>query len=489
VLSRSAWRHSAIRRERFDRVRAPAAIALAVICTIIPFAGQLYGDRAGGWLMVDFRAYYCAAFAQREGANPYFAQPLHECESSTPAPYYRAPSSVTVPAPYPPYVLAVLAPLTLLPFAAAAMLWWILLAVGVGLSAYSLARITGQPILVAWAALVLSLGLTSFTSGNIVPLAMAAIVVAALCAQRGRLVAAAIAVATAMVEPQIALPAAVALFVGYSPTRLALAVAFALLGIISVASGGLAHTLVYVTAVLPAHALSEVSRDNQYSFSTVAAALGVPDRGAVLAGGISYILMGALGVVVGLRLAARYGERAFTLLVPPAFVLLGGSFVHTEVISAAVPAALLLFTRAQPRRGWLLMVVVLLAVPWMLATSAALFLAPLFPAAYLTYALWRPGAEVLTTALFGYGVVVGLFILAAMPSHAMFGPHAYPPIDPRLAEASWRQFVLSNSTNRPVMWLLRLPTWVGLIALAVGSVLNGLGPVGKLSERLLHAGR
>jgi Glycosyltransferase family 87 len=464
-------------------VRAPAAILLAVVCTVFPFAGQFYGDRAGGWLMVDFRAYYCAALAQRDGANPYFVQPLHECENTTPAPYYRAPENVTVPAPYPPYVLAFLAPLTLLPFAAAAILWWILLALGIGLSVYSLARISGQPILVAWAALALSLGLTSFTSGNIVPLATAAIIIAALGAQRGRFGLAAVAATVAMIEPQIALPAAAALFVRYRSTRLALAVAFALLGIVSVVGGGFAHTILYVNTVLPAHALSEVSRDNQYSLSTMVAALGVSDAGAVLVGSISYVLMGSLGVVVGLRLTSRYDEPAFTLLVPPAFVLLGGSFVHTEVIAVAVPAALLLFTRTQLHRGWLFAALLLLAVPWMLATSAALFLAPLFPAAYLTYALWRQErAAVLATVLAGYGITIGLFVLAPIPGHTMFGAHVYPPIDPRLAEASWRQFVLSDSTNRPVMWLLRLPTWAGLIALVIASVLHGLGPVRKLSE-------
>jgi hypothetical protein len=452
-------------------VRRFGAIALAVVCTVLPFGGQLYGDRAGGWLMVDFRAYYCAALAQREGGNPYFVQPLHECEQTTPAPYYRAPKNVAVPAPYPPYVLAFLAPLTLVPFAAAAILWWILLVAALALSAWALARISRQPILVAWAALVLSLGLTSFASGNIMPLALAAILVAGLCAQRGRALAAVLAIAVAMIEPQIALPAAVALFVGVRSTRLAVAVAFALLGVISVGGGGLGHTLLYVTAVLPAHALSEVSRDNQYSLSTVVAAFGVSDARAVLAGSLCYLIMGALGVAVAVRLARGYDEPAFLLLVPPAFILLGGSFVHTEAIAAAVPAALLLFTRMQLRRGWILVALLLVAVPWMLATSVALFLAPLFPIAYLTYELWRrEHTPVLASLLMGYAIIGSLFVLGPMPGHTIFGVHVYPPIDPRLAEASWRQFVLSGSTNRPVMWLLRLPTWVGLITLSIAAV-------------------
>ena len=332
--------------------------------------------------MIDFRAYYCAALAQREGRNPYFTASVHECEGKTPAPYYRAPKNVTVPAPYPPYALAFFAPLTFLPFAAAAILWWIALALSLLLAAYALARIARQPMLVAWAALVLSLGLSSFWSGNVMPIAFAAIIVAALAVRRGRLAIAVPALAIAMVEPQVALPAAVGLFVAFSRVRLALIIAAALLGIISVASSGVAQSLSYLTAVAPAHALSEVSRDNQYSLATVLAALGVPDVSAALAGSISYVIVSALGVLVALRLARRFEDPSLTVLVPAAFSVLGGSFVHTEEIAVAIPACLLLFTQARAQRPWLFTALILLIVPWMLATSAAMFLAPIFPVAY-----------------------------------------------------------------------------------------------------------
>ena len=80
----------------------------------LPIALQFNADRASGWLAVDFRAYYCAALAQRERTNPYFAQSLHRASATTAAPYFRVPANVTVPAPYPPYVMAALAPLTFL---------------------------------------------------------------------------------------------------------------------------------------------------------------------------------------------------------------------------------------------------------------------------------------------------------------------------------------------------------------------------------------
>lgn len=462
---------------RVSRKLAPA-MALAIVCTIVPIAAQFYGDRSSGWLGVDFRAYYCASLAQREHANPYFTQSLHGCEAATPSPYYRVGSNVTIPAPYPPYVMALLAPLTLLPFGTAIALWWIAIAIAISLAVYALSAISGQPLPVAVGALGLSMGLTSLASGNMLPLGLGAVVIAAFCVARGRLVLGAATIALAMVEPQIALPAALAFFIAYPAIRLALLSAIALWGVLSVAGGGLPQTVAYLTSVIPAHALAEVSRDNQYSLATIVAAAGVPDRAAVLLGSISYLVMTAVGVVVAIRLARRYEEPALILLVPPAFSLLGGSFVHTAEIAAAVPAALLLFTRAAAYRGWLLGALVLLAVPWMNATSAATFVAPFFPVAYLVYTLWRRDrALALGAALASLVAIATLFWLAASsPGHAVVAEHFYPPIDPRLAEASWRAFVLSNSTNNPVMWLLRLPTWLGLLSLAVPSVLLARQP-------------
>jgi hypothetical protein len=452
-------------------VRRAPAIVLAIVCTALPIAMQCAADRHAGWQMVDFRAYYCASLAQRERANPYFTAPLHRCESRTPAPYYRAPAAVTVPAPYPPYALAFLEPLTLVPFALAAVIWWVLLAGAVALAGYAIARVTAQPLLVGWAVVGLSLGLTCLSAGNAMPFSVAAVSLGALYAQRGKYVAAALAMALGMIEPQIALPAVVGSFIGFRSIRLPLAVALLALSTISLLSGGVAHNIAYFTTVLPAHALSEVSRDNQYSLSTVVAAFGVPDRAAVLAGSLSYLAMLGLGVAVGLALARRYAEPAFVPLVPCAFALLGGSFVHTEAIAAAAPAALLLYVRAREHRGGIFAALVLLAVPWMYATSAALFLAPFYPIAYLTYLLWRSDRTISAGAGFAAAAaILGLFALAASSSHVIAGVHSHPPIDPRLAEASWRSFVLGNSTNRLVTWLLRLPTWAGLSGFVIAAI-------------------
>jgi len=185
------------------------------------------------------------------------------------------------------------------------------------------------------------------------------------------------------------------------------------------------------------------------------------------------VIVSALGVLVALRLARRFDDPSLTVLVPAAFSVLGGTFVHTGEIAVAIPACLLLFAQARALRPWLFVAVILLIVPWMLATSAAMFLAPVFPVAYVAYTLSRGDR----TVTFGAAVVSFAFIAALFALYSVHytpmavHPHLYPPIDPRLAESSWREFVLPNVTNRPVMWLLRLPSWAGLIIFAACAAL------------------
>ncbi|MGB8518982.1 MAG: hypothetical protein WCD38_02320, partial [Candidatus Tumulicola sp.] len=286
---------------------------------------------------------------------------------------------------------------------------------------------------------------------------------------------AAVAVGVAMVEPHVAFPAALALFVAAPRARFPLAIALGILAALSLAAGGITANVAYLTAVIPAHALSEVSRDNQYSLSTIVSALGAPDATAVLIGGIAYVAALAFGVYLAARLA-RNGDLAYLVLIPPAIALLGGSFVHTAEIAAAVPAAFVLCTTAYDRSARLVTTLVLLAVPWMMATSAALFLAPFFPIAYLVTAFGFKRSAVYAWALASLAGILLLFALAAHPAGAPVAHHAARPfIDPNLAEASWRQFVLADSTNRPITWLLRLPTWIGLVMLALFATLRAFG--------------
>jgi hypothetical protein len=453
-----------------------ALYVIALAGTIVPLAGQFYGERQAGTSMVDFRAYYCASLAVRNHDDPYLVHPLHDCERATPHPYYRPAKKVTVPAPYPPYALAIVAPFTYLQFDKAVLAWSALMALLCLLAAVLLARITNLSILIPWASLALSLALQSLPSGQVVPLCLVLLLAATFFGQRSRPDLSALCLALAMVEPHLALPALFAFFITNRDGRLPLACSLALLAEISLAYGGVAQNGEYFTQVLPAHALSEVSRDNQYSFATIAASLGLSDLQAVFFGNLSYLFMLAVGTLVGIRLSNRFLEPAFTILTPTAFVLLGGTFVHTVEIAAAVPFCLLVYAHAKQHRTPIAIVLVALAIPWMGATSISLFLAPLFPAAFLAYLLLDREERhtwTLATAVVCSCIILLLFIGASQPVvHFHHWDIVRPPIDPRLAEYSWRNLVLGNTTNRLITWMLRAPTWIGLIGVIVVAVLN-----------------
>ena len=259
-------------------------IALAALCTLLPIGVQMAADRHTGWLMVDFRAYYCASLAQRERANPYYTEPLHGCERDTPAPYFRAPAKGNGAR----AVSAVRAGAALAADAAPIRHRGDRLVDAAGggdrrrgirarthhgertaggSGAFrALARGHGpfrrecnaacggshrrrRPLRTAWA-----------TGGF----------GARGCVRGGR--------AANRVTRRVGLFAAM-------PNPRASSMAFAAVAVRRLPAAS-AHNVTYVATVLPAHVL-EVSRDNQYSLSTVVAAMGLSDKAAALLGSVS----------------------------------------------------------------------------------------------------------------------------------------------------------------------------------------------------------
>ncbi len=206
----------------------------------------------------------------------------------------------------------------------------------------------------------LSLVMLSLPLGEVVPLAVAAICLSAYSAWQGRLRAAALFAAAAMIEPHLGLPACIALAVWRPTSRVALVLVLGTLAIISFAALGMERNIEYFTAVLPAHALSELTRDTQYSLSAILASAGVPAAAALRAGSLWYVAMLVVGVIVAGRLAQRTRNDAFVVAIPPAFAVFGGSFIHVTQIAVALPAAALLVAYA-PRERRTLAVVALLA--------------------------------------------------------------------------------------------------------------------------------
>jgi hypothetical protein len=426
-------------------MRAPwiaAATALGfAACFAFAATQWTYGRDGPVTNPLDFRAFYCAGAAVAAGRDPYRVEPLRGCERATVASagLTMDPRRV-LPAPLPPYALLGFAAVSALPYRIASEAWFasILVALSVAICVVAvLARLRPLPVAAAFFA---SLGTTSLAYGQVVPLAVAGLAVAALSARHGNRWGIAAGCAVAAVEPHLALPAWIGLALAVPPARAPLALTGAALAAASLLAGP-AVNLEYVAAVLPEHARSEVAAfGGQYSLTSLLWAWGVPPTAALAAGAVSYAVMLAAGVLVGRAAVARTGDPAFAVTVPVAAALLGGPFLHDHQLAAAIPLGLMLAGRLRVRgRAWTAAVaaVCLLAIPWQ------------------------------SIAEFSAG-------RALLPQHRVVATAAAAPPAPRpdeIAEVPYAAFVdafadRDDRRTRLEQTLWKLPSWLALAALA-----------------------
>lgn len=449
--------------------RSWAVLALVLFAGCCGIAVLGSGDRGS----YDFQAFYCAGAALRAQADPYRAQPLGACEHrQTDGTYAALASGVVLPAPQPGYDIAAFAPLSLLAFPSARAIWGALLAMTIAVALLCLIRVTGESAPVVLTALAASLILPSLAFGELFALFAAAACAAMLFAQQGRWNAAAIAAAASLVEPHLGLPLCLCLAIWKAPARIPLVLCVSLLGIASAVALGAAQNVEYVTAVLPLHALSELNSDTQLSAAAIFYGLHVPALAALRLGALSYVFFAACGIVLAKVLARRFASDAFLVAVPAAFAAIGGTFMHVTEVFAAIPLALLLMARAPHYRMPLLVTVVLLAVPWIAGIergNAAAFAT--LGALVVAVLAWDAAASRKMLALAAAAATFAILIEAPQwYAHAALGAHpalAGPPIDPAYAQASWQAWSGATlSSGSAVAWLLRVPTWIGLVLLA-----------------------
>ena len=255
-----------------------------------------------------------------------------------------------MPAPLPGYVFALVAPLTMLPFGAAAALWLLGLCAAVALTIVILQRLSGLAWPVVALAVVSGDAASALALGQLAPLAVLGLAASALALRRDRPRRAACCAAATLVLPQVALPVLLVLFVHERRARSTLAAILLVAAAISVAMLGWHANLEYLARVLPAHALSERNFVRQLALAPMLYQLGVPTRLAYLAGGA--VALGALVTAVAVTPAVvrAYRDRAFIVLAPSVFALIGGTFLHVDALAAALPCALVLNARGAGAR-------------------------------------------------------------------------------------------------------------------------------------------
>lgn len=453
-------------------VRAPAAIALIAVA----FAFSASTVARGHFAMGDFKAFYCSARVLLQHEDPYAAAPMAACQAQpAPAPLLVTKPGEVLPAPLPGYVIAAFVPLAWLPFAVASALWFALLVVATIASIVLLSRIgIGDPWSIALALAMIVAGI-SFPVGELPPIAFLGIALAAWAAKRGRPWLLGVGVVLSFCEPQIGLGAAlaaIALGRRYAIPAIAAAVA---LGILSFSALGIAGNVEYFRLILPAHLLSELPSVLQYSLSWALYRLGMAAAPALLFGRLSWLVM--LGVTIWFARSSLARQRPeVALLAAPAFAVVGGPFLHLDHAALAVPAALWL---ASEKYSWLrtaAAIALCLPLLYIFSITRSLVLIPFF-AAWLA-SVYKGGAIAGLRAALAAVVLTALVAIASIAAGT--GLHAIAPVQalpPSIAQASWSQYVAAHYVMTGwVLWLVKAPTWFGILATAVGLAASALRP-------------
>lgn len=450
--------------------RNGAAAALAALAVAV-FVYELRGFSSVHAMLADFRAFYCAGSAVAHGADPYASAALSSCERfSAPWGLYTAPAHVVVPAPLPPYGLALFVPFALLRFPDAALLWFTITLVAVALSGYLLVRRFGLPAGAVACMLLLPATVLWLPFGEVTPIALLGAVVAGCTLQRRTRVAA-FGLALLALEPHIGAGAWIAAMLFVPRVRAPLAIAGAVLIALSLLVRADALTE-YVRDVLPLHALAELPRPSQYSAAWALYASGVSAGAALAAASAMYVVMCIVGVALGLALRARWREPAALIFAPVAACVFGGTFVHASQLALALPfaAMLALHEKHWPRVAGALACGVL-SVPWLQGGSQqTVVLVGVAVAAYVVLSLSASRTLALRT-LCAAAAFAALLVAGA---HAPRIAHAHAfPVAARgeaFASAAWGDYVWKEQSAVSIAdWLGKLPSWLALLALIGGA--------------------
>ena len=422
---------------------------------------------------LDYRAFYCAGMSLRFHANPYHATFLRSCEiHSTDPEYGNRLKGAALPAPQPLYDIALFSAFSTLPFAVSKALWGAVLGIAIFCSTVSLIRLTGLSPPLVFGILGVSVVADALALGQIIPIYTAAAFSAALLAKEKKFEWAGAAASLTMIEPHLGLPVCAALALWAPRARLPLTVGAVILGVVAFIAGGLSVNAEYVTTVLPLHALSEVASDGQLSLSVILHAVGIPSMRAIQFGTLSYLAMSAFGIVAGRSMSVRYDNWAYCVAVPAACAVVGGSFLHGTEVVAAIPFALLM-VGTPPFRSAGVLALILIGTPWSGESHPEAMVAWFGVSAAVVAYILRQCANF----KMHYAALCGIFVFAVLCvtnfSYAqsqrayMQQPHQIAVvIDDTYPQADWAGINAGSLFTQSVpSWLIRTPTWAGLLLL------------------------
>lgn len=440
-------------------MRQRALIAIGIIVLAI-FAARDLGrlhDSVPWQKMVDLPDFYCAGRAVVAHRDPYLGSSLLDCERGIGS-VAAARASYVAPAPQPPFDFPAFALLSTLSYHSAKIAAASAIALSIVITAFAL-RSLGVPLAASLAALALCDGFVGIFQGQIYPIAVMLVALSAASLARNREAPAGFFAAMALIEPQIGLPVCFVLLLWARRSRRTLLATACIMCIIGLAAVGPAAFAQWALQVVPANARAEASAWGQYSLTSVLTAIGMPAAPALLLGSISYIIMALIAAWTATRLDRTLHRRELLALVPAAFCVIGGTYVHIEAIAAAVPLALVLSMSAPSSLRWLAAAaLVLISIPWIFTQA----LKPLFFPAVLVIAVLCAALplRVRTSAAFLAVGALALYLIALRTP---------PPLEPAHSLGAPTSPLASNampiSNFDATREIAKLPTWAGLLAL------------------------
>jgi hypothetical protein len=496
-------------RETFGAVRKASGVELGVLAALVLFIllqvlqSWRLPDQLGrrSSIATDFAYFYCAGAARNAGENGYLTAANDSCGGRTPAQFpilaasSGAPAVHRAPAPIPSYDVALFGVIARLPYTAAAAAWLLISTIALLITMFLLARFSGLPVLVIFAAFAVLGFRETLQYGQLPPVVFAGLTIAAYGIATGRYALVGAATAITFLEPHLAVPAFLSMLVWIPKSRVPLIVAAGVLAVIGVATLGVAGNVEYFRNVLPAQVLAEVPQGGQFSLTWLLGLLGVNDVTAIHLGDIDYAVMVIVGIAVAKYVSEQVGRVELIPLVPVAFAVVGGPYIHGFQVQAALLAALIIAGRRNDLLAWL--AILLISVPW---SSSAWLARPWSPsrlestlavAVLAYYALRHAGRPIRTaavaTASVFYISVTELILkipdrqigLVESPAHylTVASNHMY-------ASIPWGVLVRMPETAHGFserLFLGKVPAWLGLV-LVLASILVTLRNAKSASE-------
>jgi Glycosyltransferase family 87 len=411
----------------------------------------------------DFIAFYCGSETLRTGHDPYRYQPLENCETREFQARYQ---HVALPDPLPPYAIAALTPLTWLSLDRALLVWLLLLAAGLMATVIAVAQIADLPPPYVGAVIIPNAMVSALSIGQLAPLPIGLLCLAALMIVKHKWGPAAVLIGGATLEPHLAGPVALASLVLVPSMRLPLALVGAAIVALSLVVGRWPLHIEYLTQVLPAHARSELNNPGQYSLSALLHAVGVSTVPALALGTAQYAFMVVLGIWMASKL--RDVNAASIVLVPMAFAVVGGSFIHVTQLAAMLPLALCLFAWTGTVSS--ILALFFLAMPWQAILDfrqAPVVWPAIFAILTFRTRIGRLTGAILATALCALLWVLGARLTPNVPA-ALFHLAAQRP--DALVEDVWR--AINDAWPRePLWWPERIATFTGAFLVLASTLL------------------